>query len=101
MKKEVNYFIKGLVISSTLFVASCSGESETGEAEGNDVDLSVSTYLSSSHGQVEDVLEPYFEEIEEKTDGRVTADYYTSNALGAAEDQFDMAVTGVADFSLS
>jgi TRAP-type C4-dicarboxylate transport system substrate-binding protein len=106
MRRISNYFLTGLIIISLSFIVACSGEkeasSESGSTgEGSDVNLSVSTYLSSTHSQVTNVLEPFFEEVEEKTEGRVTADYYTSNALGTADAQFDMAQTGVADFVLS
>ncbi|GAB3063882.1 TRAP transporter substrate-binding protein [Virgibacillus ainsalahensis] len=106
MKRISNYLLMGLTISLLLFIVACSGNnsasSDTGsESEGEDVKISASTYLSSSHSQVTDVLEPFFEEVEEKTDGRITVDYYASNALGAADAQFDMAQTGVADFVLS
>ncbi|WP_153722590.1 TRAP transporter substrate-binding protein [Sporosarcina cascadiensis] len=107
MKNGLKYLVNGLAISSILLLGACSEGSggNTGNAatkdENKKVNLSVSTYLSAGHGQVTDVLEPFFEDVKKETNGRVTAEYYPSNALGAADAQYDMAVTGVADFVLS
>lgn len=103
MKKKFKYLLNGFAMTSLLFLAACGGGSAESKAKskGEEVSLSVSTYLSAGHGQVKDVLEPFFDEVEEKTEGRVTAEYYPANALGAADAQYDMAVTGVADFVLS
>ncbi|MCM3759871.1 TRAP transporter substrate-binding protein [Alkalihalobacillus oceani] len=108
MNRKWKCLFYSLVISFLIVVVAACGDgsatsgSTTGsQTTGEEVELSVSTYLTAGHGQVTDVLEPFFNEIEEKTEGRVTANYYPSNALGAADAQYDMAVTGVADFVLS
>ncbi len=45
------------------------------------------------------VFVPFAEEVEEKTGGRVTFEHALAGALGPTKEQYDLAVTGVADIS--
>jgi len=57
--------------------------------------------MPGPHPQHTEVIEPFLERVKEATDGRVTGTMYPANALGEAEAQYDLAVTGVADMALT
>ncbi|RKL67083.1 TRAP transporter substrate-binding protein [Salipaludibacillus neizhouensis] len=65
------------------------------------VDLTISTFMPGPHPQHTEILEPFVQQIEKATDGRVTGTLYTANALGEANAQYDLVVNGVADMSMS
>lgn len=122
LHKEKNNLFKSLQIALLLIVAllviACSGNDDSAstdaEAEssentsvnsenaadsGESVVLKISHFTSPQHGYHTDVFEPFAEELEEATDGRVTAEIYPGAALGDPTAQYEMVTTGVADVS--
>ncbi|MBP1971235.1 TRAP-type C4-dicarboxylate transport system substrate-binding protein [Virgibacillus natechei] len=75
--------------------------SEESSTSGEVIDLTVSSFMPGPHPQHKDVIEPFLERVEEATDGRVTGTMYPANALGESDAQYDLAVTGVADMSMT
>lgn len=69
--------------------------------DGGDHNLTVSHFLPANHPIHQNVLTTLAEDMEERTNGRITSDIYDNNQLGAPGAHYDMAVTGEADLSLS
>lgn len=99
-------FSIALLLITALIVSACSSDEEdsTAEAEDNNNSgksstLKISHFTSPEHGYHKDVFEPFAEEIDELTDGRVTAEVYPGAALGDPTAQYEMTTTGVADVS--
>ncbi|MEC7763745.1 MAG: TRAP transporter substrate-binding protein [Pseudomonadota bacterium] len=63
------------------------------------LDLRFNNWLPPTHHLMTRVLLPYFEQIEEVTEGRVTVEL-TNSSLGGMERQYELAETGVADITL-
>ncbi|GAK02971.1 hypothetical protein JCM19037_1245 [Geomicrobium sp. JCM 19037] len=62
-------------------------------AEERSETLVLTSFLPPMHSQNTDVLSAFIEEVEAATDGRVSIDVYYGDSLGAADYQYDMAVT--------
>ncbi len=78
-------------------VAGC-GEAEPSPQEP--VELRMSTQEIEASVLIKDILVPWAEEIEEKTEGMVTITFYNNQVLAKAPEQYDAAVKGIADASL-
>jgi len=103
-KEQWGKFIRIVwVLSIALLVTACSGsaQSVTGNGENEAINLSISSSWPGPHTQHMEVFEPFIEDIEKKTEGRVTGTMYTGDALGTSEAQYDLAVSGIADMSIS
>ncbi len=108
-----------IVLLATIFIlalTACGGsgtEEETGsstvdnasaedpKSSGDVINLTVSSFMPGPHPQHTEVIEPFLERVAEATDGRVTGTMYPANALGESDAQYDLAVTGVADMSMT
>lgn len=99
-----------LAMIAVLTLAACGGGSKEGSTtddgegttgSGDVIDLTVSSFMPGPHPQHTDVIEPFLEGIEEATEGRVKGTMYPANALGESDAQYDLAVTGVADMSMT
>lgn len=115
MKKEKWKRLLGFGVVSVALSAlvACGGSESTGgsptaEAEedtpapsGAVVDLSISSFMPGPHPQHTDLFEPFIEQVEEVTEGRVTGTMYPANALGESNAQYDLVVNGVADMSMA
>lgn len=109
--KEIVLFIATI---SLVLLSACSNEGgnteksssavDSGEklsSNGEVIDLTVSSFMPGPHPQHTEVIEPFLKRVEEATEGRVTGTLYPANALGESEAQYDLAVTGVADMSMT
>jgi TRAP-type C4-dicarboxylate transport system substrate-binding protein len=65
------------------------------------IELRFSTFLSLDHTSYVNGWLPFAQELERKSNGRVKITFYPSEALGKAKDHYNMAVTGIADLSMS
>lgn len=83
--------------SSAVDDTSAEESKNTGEV----IDLTVSSFMPGPHPQHTEVIEPFLKRVAEATDGRVTGTMYPANALGESDAQYDLAVTGVADMSMT
>lgn len=86
-----------------LFMSACN-DTEASKQEGSNEEshnLVVSHFQPGNHPIQTKILEGLGADLKEKTDGRITMDFYPSNSLGDAGSQYDMAVTGEADIALS
>lgn len=79
---------------------SAEEETPTTETSYEPITLTVASVWPGPHGQNVNVVEPLLEEIERVTEGRVKGELYYADALGKTTENYDMAVTGVADFAL-
>jgi TRAP-type C4-dicarboxylate transport system substrate-binding protein len=61
------------------------------------VTLKLSSFVPAPHFMNREVLTPWMEMVEERTDGKVQIDFYPGGTLGKPQDQYDMAVKGIAD----
>ena len=75
--------------------------SSSSNGSGEAVTLSIAHFVPPAHHLHEDIVVPFSEEIEELTEGRVTFEHYPASALVALEAHYDMAVSGVADITIS
>ncbi|BAQ08585.1 TRAP system periplasmic protein [Bacillus sp. OxB-1] len=103
-KTNLKIWLFTLLISAIVLSACGSNPDDGTNAEAGAVDskeLTVSHFLPSNHPIQNNILKVYLDELEEKTDGRITSEIYSAGALGDPGSQYDMAVTGTADVALS
>ncbi|UOE56839.1 TRAP transporter substrate-binding protein [Bacillus sp. CMF12] len=94
--------IFGVASVLTFALTACGGSSEkTAGEEVKPVDLAVSSFMPGQHPQHSDVIEPFLKEVEKATEGRVKGTIYSGSALGKANEQYDLAVTGTAAMSMA
>ena len=91
--------------SQTSSQPSGAGSSPSGgsgaDQSGPKLNLIVSHFLPGNHPMQNEILEGIFSEMKNKTNGRITYEFYPGNALGAAGSHYDLAVTGEADVAMS
>jgi len=101
VKKKILLFPLVLLLAVSLVATACPAEEEEEEGpfEGV-VELKVANYFSpaAKHSLI---LEEFCRELEERTNGRVKADYYAGGSLLTAPAMFDGVVEGVADIGYS
>jgi TRAP-type C4-dicarboxylate transport system substrate-binding protein len=66
-------------------------------AAAKTIELKFSTPFSPKHTMQVTVFEPWAEKINKLTNGQITVTFFPGAALGKTPDQFDLAVTGIAD----
>ena len=64
------------------------------------IEMSVAIWVPPVHHTVPDMLEPWAQELEKRTNGRLKLTLFTGSALGAPADHFDIAVEGAADIAI-
>ncbi|MDQ0341026.1 TRAP-type C4-dicarboxylate transport system substrate-binding protein [Caldalkalibacillus uzonensis] len=113
MKKNVTlrqaWLLSLFMLVTLLMLTACGSDTtadetnseEPNQSEGETYNLSVSHHLPSHHPIQTEVLEPFLAELEAGTDGRITGDIYAANSLGDPSAHYELAVTGVADISLT
>lgn len=69
--------------------------------KGKSHDLIISHFLPGNHVVHTDLLEVFAANLEEQTGGRITSEIYSAGVIGEPGAQYDMAVTGTADITLS
>ena len=87
----------------TLCIALCMlliGSFAGTAAEAATVRLNFCHFMAAMHPLNRLVLQPFADEVEEKTDGRVQITIFPSNELAAADKNYDAVVTGVIDMGL-
>ncbi len=113
--KNVKQLVFLLVLAFVLVLAACGGGNQSssssqgsnnssnsgGQSSENvkPVTLKIASFVPPAHSQAAKVLEPFGQELEELTDGRVKAEYFFGGALGAPPAHYELAETGVADVS--
>lgn len=112
MNKRRNNFLNILLVTilSILILSACSSSSSSSDSESGNNDnnsdskeqvvLKIASHIHGNHSQFKKMIEPLMEEIEEKTDGRVVAEYYTGGVLGDSSMDYDLAATGSADIAI-
>jgi len=63
------------------------------------IKLRMSSFVPPMHFMNTRILQPWIDMIEKRTDGKVKIRIYAGSALGKPQDQYDMAVRGVADIT--
>jgi TRAP-type transport system periplasmic protein len=99
----------GLFLTVVLILAACSDNETSGSTDKDGgsnssqaaIDLSISSFMPGPHPQHTELFEPFIKDIEDLTDGRVSGTMYAANALGEADAQFDLTVSGVADMAMA
>ncbi|MBA7564266.1 Solute-binding protein [subsurface metagenome] len=91
-----------LVLASLPFMAACPAPVEDGgEAPPTEViELKFASYMPAPHAQSL-LLEEFCLELEERTNGQVSVDYYAGGSLLTGEAMFDGVVSGIADIGVS
>lgn len=101
MNNRLNRTLTLLIVS--LFIVSLIGCTSHSAQKREDIvkpiELKVSSLWPGSHPQNTEVITQFLSEVEQLTGGRVTGTVYPLDALGEADAQFDLALTGVADMS--
>lgn len=104
MKKRLTV----ILLSFMVFTLAACGSSDDTNAETNgsgnsseNTELIASHFLPDKHPIQSNILDVFLNELEDKSDGRITHDMYSAGALGEPNAQYDMAVTGTADIALS
>jgi TRAP-type C4-dicarboxylate transport system substrate-binding protein len=93
MKKILVVFLALALLAVPLVGACEAEEEETFELTYNNF------FPPTNYHSV--LAEAFCEEIEERTDGRVTITYYPAGGLAAAADTYDAVVEGIADIGMS
>jgi TRAP-type transport system periplasmic protein len=68
-------------------------------ASDKPIDLKFSLFLPPNHRIIQNVYNPWIKQIEERTKGKVKITIYPGGALGAAKDQYDLVLRGIADMT--
>ena len=63
------------------------------------INLRLSSFVPPGHFMNTRILQPWIEMIDKDTNGKVKIKIYPGSALGKPQDQYDMAVSGVADIT--
>ena len=63
------------------------------------INLRLSSFVPPGHFMNTKILQPWIETIDKDTNGKVKIKIYPGSALGKPQDQYDMAVRGVADIT--
>jgi TRAP-type C4-dicarboxylate transport system substrate-binding protein len=63
------------------------------------INLKLSSFVPAPHFMNREVLQPWIDMVEERTDGKVHIEVYYGGTLGKPQDQYDMAVKGIADIT--
>lgn len=120
MQSMLIYLRKSLLVSlvvllslTVVFAAGCAPEEEPvedpdkepaeepAEDPAEPVELALCHFMAPMHPLHVNILEPFAEDVEEKTDGRVEIYLYPANELVAADDNFDATVEGVIDIGIT
>src|SRR5690554_2590422 len=84
--------------SSESSEAETSGEATEATSSSDSVDsieLSISHFTTTEHGYHKTVFVPFAEELEERTEGRITATIYPGAALGDPPSQYELVTEGI------
>lgn len=87
----------GLLIALFLLLTACSSS----DASGSEANLSFSHFWPSHHIVQTDVIEKLQTTLDEESDGNMKLEIYPTGQLGAPDEQYNLAVDGTADISLS
>lgn len=106
MRNKLAVFLLSFML---LILAACGGgasddaqaDAKSSDSGGEKRELIASHFLPDKHPIQANILDVFLEELEEKSNGRITHDMYSAGALGEPSAQYDMAVTGTADIALS
>lgn len=86
MKQRVCGYLAGMALGMS-----------AGAATAQDITLRVADSLPVDHYIAESLLKPFLAEVEEKSGGTVSFDYFPAQQLGKAKDMLSLTQTGVAD----
>jgi TRAP-type C4-dicarboxylate transport system substrate-binding protein len=92
MKLKSGTFLAIVLVICLVITASSWSTADT-------ITLKLSSFVPAPHFMNQEVLVPWIEMVEERTDGQVQIDFYPGGTLGKPQDQYDMAVKGVADIT--
>ena len=85
-------------VFSIFFAGVILGLSATTMAQDT-INLRFSSFVPPMHFMNKSVIEPWIQMIDERTQGKLKIKLYAGGALGKPQDQYDMAVRGVADIT--
>ncbi|GAK08605.1 TRAP transporter substrate-binding protein DctP [Geomicrobium sp. JCM 19038] len=90
-----------LLISLTLILASCVQVDEaTTTTDGEEpIELTISSLVSSQNGWWQGFFSPWMEDVEERTDGKVVFDAYTSRELVPTNEELQALRNGTIDIA--
>jgi len=97
-----------IVVLLGLFITGCSADTteETTATEPTTtepaevIELRIAVWAPTTHPLTTIVAEPFAEEIERLSNGRVTATVFAAGALGASADHYDIVASGSADMAI-
>jgi TRAP-type transport system periplasmic protein len=75
------------------------GAGQARAASDKPIDLKFSLFLPPTHRIIQNVYNPWIKKIEERTNGKVKITIYPGSTLGAAKDQYDLVLRGIADMT--
>jgi len=93
MNRRVFWTLAGISLFFIIFAFS------TPALADKPIKLRMSSFVPPMHFMNTRILQPWIDMIEKRTDGKVKIRIYAGSALGKPQDQYDMAVRGVADIT--
>lgn len=93
MKKGLFWAVLTSFVVSLVFCLSAAA------AEGDVINLRLSSFTPPMHIMNKKILEPWIKMVEERTNGKLKIKLYAGGALGKPQDQYDMAARGTADIT--
>lgn len=81
--------------------AATDGDEAAEEAPGPEVTLTLGHPFPATHVISEEVLEPFFDEVQEATQGRVNVEIHPGGALGGGEAMYENVVAGAQDIGFA
>ena len=110
-KKGIFACLLVLVILGSVFVGGCAGEETTTPANGaakeapavsaEVVELNFATWHHPNYPLNTEVWEPFCQEVEEKTEGRVKIYFHPGSVLVKGDETYDAVVTGTVDMGFT
>ncbi|MFC1867477.1 TRAP transporter substrate-binding protein [Thermodesulfobacteriota bacterium] len=64
------------------------------------IELKLATHMPSMHSHIKQILVPWAQEVEKRTNGKVKITLFTSSSLGRVNEMYDVVKEGTADISL-
>lgn len=104
-RNKITLLVFTIILSMALVVGCSQKETTSGGGDAPEnvrpVELNMGHFLPPMHPLNVQVLEPFAEEVAQRTDGRVKIFIYPANELTGAAENYDGTVTGVIDIGLS
>jgi TRAP-type transport system periplasmic protein len=94
MKKNI-FIVTCVLFLTILFI----GTNSVCAAPDKPIELKFSLFLPLPHRIIQNVYIPWIKQVEERAKGKVKITIYAGQTLGAAKDQYDLVLRGIADMT--